>query len=88
MTITTCHPVCNYLGSSGDHVLDEIPVSGGINDGHIVLGGLELHQSNIDCDSPLTLGLQLVQNPSVTEGSLAHLKTEELGLEGDSWESW
>jgi len=61
------------LGSTSDHVLDEIPVSGGINDGNVVLGGLELPQGDIDGDTTLTLGLQLVQNPGVLEGTLAHL---------------
>merc|ERR1740128_695733 len=61
------------LRSSSDHVLDEIPVSGSVNDGDVELGGLELPQSNIDGDSTLTLGLQFVQNPRVLEGSLTHL---------------
>merc|ERR1719431_1044063 len=59
------------LRSSSDHVLDEIPVSRGINDGDIVLGGLELPESNIDGDSSLTLSLQFVKNPCVLEGSLS-----------------
>merc|ERR1719282_792878 len=61
------------LGGSSDHVLDEIPVAGGINDGDVVLGGFELPESDIDGDTTFTFGLQLVQNPSVLEGSLAHL---------------
>ena len=61
------------LGGTSDHVLDEIPVSGGINDGHVELGGLELPQGDIDGDTTLALGLQLVQNPGILEGSLAHL---------------
>merc|ERR550519_2288662 len=59
------------LRSSSDHVLDEVPVSRGINDGHIVLGGLELPESNIDGDSSLALSLQFVKNPGVLEGSLS-----------------
>ena len=59
-----------YLRSSSDHVLDEVPVSRGINDGDIVLGGLELPESNIDGDSSLTLSLQFVKNPGILEGSL------------------
>merc|ERR1719187_1076219 len=39
------------LRSSSDHVLDEVPVSGGIDDGDIVLGCLELPESNVDGDS-------------------------------------
>ena len=59
-----------YLGCSSDHVLDEIPVSGGVDDGDIVPWGLELPESNINSDSPLTLGLQFVKNPCVLERSL------------------
>ena len=62
-----------YLGSTGDHVLDEITMSRGINDGDIVLASLELPEGNINGDTTLTLSLQLVQNPGVLEGALAHL---------------
>ena len=62
------------LRCASDHVLDEISVSRGINNSDIVLVGLELHESDIDCDTTLTLGLQLVEHPSVAEGSFAHLK--------------
>merc|ERR1719295_1871168 len=61
------------LGSSSDHVLDEITMSGGINDGDVVLASLELPEGNINGDTTLTLSLQLVQNPGVLEGALAHL---------------
>merc|ERR1719192_189523 len=61
------------LGSSSDHVLDEITMSGGINDSDIVLASLELPESDINGDTTLTLSLQLVQNPGVLEGALAHL---------------
>ena len=37
------------------------------------LGSLELPQGNVDGDTTLTLGLQLVQNPGVLEGTLAEL---------------
>lgn len=43
------------------------------NDGDIVLGGLELPEGDIDGDTTLTLGLELVKNPSVLEGLLAQL---------------
>ena len=49
-------------------------MSGSINDGDIVLGGLELPESDIDGDTSLTLGLQLVKNPGVLERSLAGLR--------------
>ena len=48
-------------------------MSGGINDGDIVLGSLELPESDVDGDTSLTLGLELVKNPGVLEGSLARL---------------
>lgn len=53
------------LGGTSDHVLDEVTVTGGINDGNLILGGLELPQGNIDGDTTLTLGLELVKNPGV-----------------------
>lgn len=59
------------LGGTSDHVLDEITVTGGINDSDHVLGGLELPQGDIDSDTTLTLGLQLVEDPGVLEGTLA-----------------
>jgi len=61
------------LGSASDHVLDEIPVAWGIDDGDVVVLGLELPQGNIDGDTTLTLGLELVQHPGIFEGALAHL---------------
>jgi hypothetical protein len=59
------------LGGTSDHVLDEITVTGGVNDGDVVLGSLELPEGDIDGDTALTLGLQLVKNPCVLEGTLA-----------------
>jgi len=47
------------LGGTSDHVLDEITVTGGIDDGDHVLGGLELPQSDIDSDTTLTLDFSL-----------------------------
>merc|ERR1740136_144882 len=61
------------LGSSSDHVLDEIPVSGGVDDGDIVSRSLELPECDIDGDSSLTLSLQFVEDPCVLEGSLSRL---------------
>ena len=45
----------------------------GINDGDIVLGGLKLPQSNINGDATFTLGLELVQYPSILEGTFPRL---------------
>jgi hypothetical protein len=59
------------LGSTSDHVLDEITVTGSIDNSNVVLGGLELPESDIDGDTTLTLGLELVKNPCVLEGTLA-----------------
>merc|ERR1719446_1499070 len=61
------------LRGSGDHVLDEITMAGSVDDGDVVLGSLELPESDIDGNSTLTLSLQFVQNPRVLEGALAHL---------------
>jgi hypothetical protein len=61
------------LGSTSDHVLDEVTVTGSVNDGDVVLGGLELPEGDINGDTTLTLGLELVKDPSVLEGRLAEL---------------
>jgi hypothetical protein len=61
------------LGGTSDHVLDEITVTGGIDDGDLILRGLELPEGNIDGDTTLTLSLELVKNPSVLEGTLTEL---------------
>lgn len=59
------------LGSTSNHVLDEITVTGGVNDGDVVLGGLELPEGDIDGDTTLTLSLELVKDPGILEGTLA-----------------
>merc|ERR1719220_314908 len=61
------------LRGAGDHVLDEIPVAGGVDDGDVVLGSLELPQGDVDGDATLALGLELVEHPGILEGALAHL---------------
>jgi len=61
------------LGGTSDHVLDEISVSGSINDGEAGLLRLELPEGNINGDTSLTLGLKLVKNPSVLESTFTHL---------------
>ncbi len=60
------------LGGTSDHILDEITMSGGINHSELVLGGLELPESDIDGDTTLTLSLQVIKNPGVLERRLAH----------------
>ena len=47
------------LGGTGNHVLDEITVTWGVNDGDIVLVGFELPESNIDGDTTFTFSLKL-----------------------------
>ena len=63
------------LGGTRDHVLDEVTVSRGINDRAVVLGGLKLPQGDINGDTSLTLGLELVKHPGVLEGPLVHLRS-------------
>lgn len=43
------------------------------NDGDIVAGSLELPEGNVDGDTTLTLGLELVKDPGVLEGTLTEL---------------
>ena len=62
------------LGSTSNHVLDEITVTGSINNGDVVLGGLELPESDINGDTTLTLGLQFVKDPGILAGTLAELR--------------
>ena len=63
-----------YLGGTSDHVLDEVPVSGGIDDGDVIPAGLKLPEGDVNGDTTLTLGLQFVQHPGVLEGALSHLR--------------
>jgi len=61
------------LGGSGDHILDEISVSGSVDNGEGELLGLELPESNVDGDTSFSLSFELVEDPSILEGSLSHL---------------
>ena len=61
------------LGGTSNHVLDEISVTWGIDDGEDSLVGLELPESDINGDTTLALSLQLVEYPSVLERSLTGL---------------
>jgi len=60
------------LGGTGDHVLDEISVTWGVDDGDFVHVGLEFPESDIDGDTSFSFSLQLVQNPSVLERTFSH----------------
>ena len=46
----------------------------GVDDGDVVLGGLELPEGDIDGDTSFSLGLQFVQNPGVFERTFTHLE--------------
>jgi hypothetical protein len=48
-------------------------VTGSVNDGDIVARSLELPESDINGDTTLTLGFELVKNPGVLEGTLTEL---------------
>ena len=61
------------LGGTGDHVLDEVTVTGGVDDGEVVLVGEELLVGDVDGDSPLPLLLESVHDPGEVEGSLSFL---------------
>lgn len=61
------------LGGSGDHVLDEISMSWGIDDGEVVLLSLELPEGDIDGDTSFSLSLEFIQDPSVLEGGLSDI---------------
>lgn len=56
------------LGGTGDHVLNEVAVSGRVDNGDHVSGSLELPKRDIDGDTTLALGLKFVENPCVFEG--------------------
>ena len=53
--IRPTNPTCN-------HVLDEVTVPRSVDDRAIVLRGLELPEGNVDGDTTLALGLELVQH--------------------------
>jgi hypothetical protein len=61
------------LGGTGDHVLDEVSVSRGINDGEVIFGGFELPKGDIDGDTSFSLGLKFVHNPGVFEGGFSSI---------------
>ena len=61
------------LGGTSDHVLDEIAMTWGVDNSDHIPGSLELPESDIDGDTTLALGLELVENPGILEGALAQL---------------
>lgn len=50
------------------------------DDGDLILGSLELPESDIDGDTTLTLSLELVKNPGVLERTLSELSSLLLEL--------
>jgi len=71
---------CIDVICTSNHVLDEIAVTGGIDDREVELFGLEFPQGNINGDTALALGFQLVQHPSILERTLAELSSLLLEL--------
>lgn len=63
------------LGGTSNHVLDEVTVTWGIDDSDEVLWSLELPEGDIDGDTSLSLGLQLVEHPGILEGTLAEFSS-------------
>jgi len=68
------------LGGTRDHVLDEVTVSWGVNDGEVELRGLELPQGNVDGDTTLAFCLQVVKHPCVLERRLSEFSSFLLEL--------
>jgi hypothetical protein len=60
------------LSSTSDHILDEVSVSWGINDGDVVLLGLKLVEGDVDGNTSGSLSFEFIENPSIGEGSLTH----------------
>jgi hypothetical protein len=44
----------------------------GVDDGNVKLGGLEFGEGSINSDTTFTLSLELIQYPSILEGTLTH----------------
>jgi hypothetical protein len=59
------------LGSTSDHVLDEIAMTWGVDNSDHIAGSLKLPESDIDGDTTLALSLELVKNPGIFEGAFA-----------------
>jgi hypothetical protein len=51
------------LGGTSDHVLDEVSVAWGINDGEDSGGRLEFPEGDINGDTSLAFSLELIKNP-------------------------
>lgn len=53
----------------------------GINDSDFILGTLEFPQRNVDGNTTLTLGLELVKDPGILERTLVDLYGDCVGLD-------
>jgi hypothetical protein len=77
MTVTMYFGVSNFHCDGGGasattrhyHVMPRRLITGEF----LFLSTAKTHKSNVDGDTTLTLGLELVKNPSVLEGRLAEL---------------
>ena len=78
LLIIPAYVKCEYLGGSSDHVLDEISVTWGIDDGDFVFWDNELPESDIDGDTSFTFGLKFVHNPGIFEGTFTFLQKGEM----------
>jgi len=58
------------LGSTGNHVLDEISMAGGIDNGEVELTSFEFPEGDIDGDTSFSFSLKFVEDPSVLERTL------------------
>lgn len=61
------------LRSTSYHVLDEITMAWGIDNGDEVFWSFEFPESDIDGDTALAFGLQLVKHPGIFERAFARL---------------
>ena len=64
--------ILNVHKRTCNHVLDEISVSGSVDDGDVEFRSFELPESDINGDTSFSFGLELVQNPGVLERAFAH----------------
>jgi len=60
------------LGGTGNHILDEVSMSGGIDDGENELFGFEFPEGDINGDTSFSLSFKLVQHPGVFERTFSH----------------
>ncbi len=64
---------CVRLARPSNHVLDEVPVAGGVDDGEVVLVGLEPTVGHVYGEAALPLFLEVIHDPGELKGGLALL---------------